>query len=236
MACNHGSSWLSPYKQPLALKREPLILRTKTVARVPGASAALDDDTKGHIWHRCVVKNTPEMWRYIALMLQTSMWMFHIWLAECFPLETSLEWREDVTADSGTAVSIRPKQARQRQRDSRWKQIPLEKNLVWGLSFPTWKHSGNCWHGPNHQTWDLGRDTERWQKELAPSVVTRTWKSCVSQSKDMVLENWFGVKVTIHSKMRIHSLTSHLYTQIVHRTFLGLHSKTELQHSPKQLT
>lgn len=130
MACNHGSSWLSPYKQPLALKREPLILRTKTVARVPGASAALDDDTKGHIWHRCVVKNTPEMWRYIALMLQTSMWMFHIWLAECFPLETSLEWREDVTADSGTAVSIRPKQARQRQRDSRWKQISLEKNLV----------------------------------------------------------------------------------------------------------
>lgn len=110
------------------------------------------------------------------------------------------------------------------------------KKISWGLSFPTWKHSGNCWHGPNHQTWDLGRDTERWQKELAPSVVTRNWKSCVSQSKDIVLENWFGVKVTIHSKMKIHSLTSHLYTQIVHRTFLGLHSKTKLQHSPKQLT
>ena len=125
------------------------------------------------------------------------MWMFHIWLAECLLLETSLEWREDVTADSGTADSIRPKRARQRQRDSRWKLIPLEKNLVWGLSFPTWKRSGSCWHGPEPSDLRSGLWYRTLAKESTPSVVTRTWKSCVSQGKDIELEHWFSVKVRV---------------------------------------
>ena len=125
------------------------------------------------------------------------MWMFHIWLAECLLLETSLEWREDVTADSGTADSIRPKRARQRQRDSRWKLIPLEKNLVWGLSFPTWKRSGSCWHGPEPSDLRSGLWYRTLAKESTPSVVTRTRKSCVSQGKDIELEHWFSVKVRV---------------------------------------
>lgn len=118
------------------------------------------------------MKNTPEMSRYqrkqapglfpsnihVNISYLTG---FHS--ANCLPLETSsLKWHEDVTADSGITLA---------------RSIPngLAVNVTVGenkspqisrLNFPTWKdrHSGNYWHGLNHQTWDLSSDTVYWQR------------------------------------------------------------------------
>lgn len=101
-----------------------------------------------------------------GILLQTSMWIFHIRLAS--PQLSVYLWK---CLSSGMKTwqrilasrLIRPKWA-SRQRDSRWKQIPLKSHVR--LSFPTWKerHSGNCWHGLNHRTWDLRSDTIYWQR------------------------------------------------------------------------
>lgn len=73
----------------------------------------------------------------------------------------SLKWHKDVTEDVGIVLVGK---WGSRQRDSRWKQISLKSHVR--LSSPTWKerHSRNCWHGLNHQTWDLGSDILCWQR------------------------------------------------------------------------
>lgn len=106
---------------PIALKREPMILRTKTVACVPGGlewECRAGRQHKGHIWDHCVVKKhsgdveisthkkkknrRPEYYSKHPCEYSIFDWL------SVYPLQMSLKRHEDVTADSG--ITLDPSQ------------------------------------------------------------------------------------------------------------------------------